>query len=143
MQVAEPDCYSGDGRSYEGKVNQTMEGVECLPWDDERSEYRELGSNNYCRNPGPPGYEEEGPWCYTHHQHIVWGYCGVTRCQDGEGMFIIALSQPRLNSDVQEMDHHPYHIILFCLLNLNHHLHQRYQVKISFLLSWAPNQSKF
>ena len=61
-----------------------MEGVECLPWDDERSEYSQLGSSNYCRNPGPPGYEEEGPWCYTNHQHIVWGYCGVMRCEEGK-----------------------------------------------------------
>ena len=84
MCIAEHDCFTEDGRSYEGKVNKTMEGVECLPWDDERSEYRKLGSNNYCSNPGPPGYEEGGPWCYTRHEHTLWGYCGIMPCQDGE-----------------------------------------------------------
>ena len=106
IQIADTDCYSGDGSSYEGKVKKTIAGVECLPWTTAGSEYSKLGNHRYCRNPGPPGYNG-GPWCYTSHQHIVWGYCGIRRCEGdkfgelGEkfsNLFLAAMSSSR--SDV-------------------------------------------
>ncbi len=36
------DCFSGNGQTYRGKVNQAASGISCLGWDDTSSIFRFL-----------------------------------------------------------------------------------------------------
>lgn len=50
------DCYEGNGESYRGFVSETVEELECLPWNYHRIAVKNLeelndgiGPHNYCR----------------------------------------------------------------------------------------------
>ena len=75
------DCHTNDGKTYQGKVNVTREGLNCKPWDTE-GDYTYLGSLSYCRNPGQSDSDlvEDGPWCFADSDHTLWGYCDVRQC---------------------------------------------------------------
>uniref|UniRef100_A0AAY5ELQ2 Kringle domain-containing protein n=1 Tax=Electrophorus electricus TaxID=8005 RepID=A0AAY5ELQ2_ELEEL len=61
------DCYEGDGESYRGFVSQTVDGLECLPWNSHLIPYTDFeeeedGLDIACfRNPDG----ESQPWCTT------------------------------------------------------------------------------
>ena len=84
-------------RVYSGKEKFTVDGRECLPWDqlDEQLKFNlSVDDHNYCRNPdGDLG----GAWCFTdeegntedyHHadkgKGHSWGYCRVSNCGKSE-----------------------------------------------------------
>ncbi|XP_067285600.1 hyaluronan-binding protein 2 isoform X2 [Pseudorasbora parva] len=86
-QVGPDDCYEGNGASYRGFVSETVEGIECLPWNyySISSEYFEgndgIGDHNYCRNPDG----EREPWCFVKEKgKLVWDYCNVKPCSEPE-----------------------------------------------------------
>ncbi|XP_078612623.1 uncharacterized protein LOC144882595 [Branchiostoma floridae x Branchiostoma japonicum] len=83
----EPDCYTGDGRDYRGRVNVTENGYTCQRWDVQVPHYHVYSPDrfpqygleeNYCRNPGN-GYK---PWCYTTSPSVRIEYCDVRECAD-------------------------------------------------------------
>uniref|UniRef100_A0A0K2T6A4 receptor protein-tyrosine kinase n=1 Tax=Lepeophtheirus salmonis TaxID=72036 RepID=A0A0K2T6A4_LEPSM len=87
-EMATTSCMKGNGRFYQGSVNQTHEGVSCQPWftsfphtqttpENIFPEMRNAGNN--CRNPG--GTEPE-PWCYTVDPLIRWQYCSIPKCDN-------------------------------------------------------------
>ncbi|XP_066266533.1 scavenger receptor cysteine-rich type 1 protein M130-like [Branchiostoma lanceolatum] len=83
----EPDCYTGDGSDYRGRVNVTENGYTCQRWDVQVPHYHVYSPDrfpqygleeNYCRNPGN-GYK---PWCYTTSPGVRIEYCDVRECAD-------------------------------------------------------------
>ncbi|RXN09732.1 hyaluronan-binding 2-like protein [Labeo rohita] len=50
------DCYEGNGESYRGFASETVEKLECLPWNYYRIPFKEfegnesIGAHNYCSN---------------------------------------------------------------------------------------------
>uniref|UniRef100_A0A671NKN5 Neurotrypsin n=1 Tax=Sinocyclocheilus anshuiensis TaxID=1608454 RepID=A0A671NKN5_9TELE len=84
-QVGPNDCYEGNGESYIGFVSQTVEEMECLPWNYYRIPFKEfegnesIGAHNYCRN--PDGDRE--PWCFVNDKgNLRWDYCNVKPCSE-------------------------------------------------------------
>ena len=86
-----PDCYHGDGRSYDGNVTTTRSGFTCQDWAAQcphrhtktTQEFPELiNAGNACRNPG--GQAPHGPWCYTTNRKVRWEYCFVKKCTSGK-----------------------------------------------------------
>ena len=75
------DCYINDGKTYQGKVNVTREGLNCKAWDTD-GDHTYLGSLSHCRNPGPSDSDlvDDGPWCFADNDHTLWGYCDVRQC---------------------------------------------------------------
>lgn len=49
------DCYEGNGESYRGFVSETVEGMECLPWNYYLIPFKDfegndsIGAHTYCR----------------------------------------------------------------------------------------------
>ena len=99
-------CYYGDGISYTGNTNYTVNGVSCRPWSDNpyinNITYPTL-IKNYCRNPQSIGLK---PWCYTRVDRNKWDYCPVEQCSDGNAsfslynvfMFFVIISWQFINS---------------------------------------------
>ncbi|KAK2876300.1 hypothetical protein Q8A67_020396 [Cirrhinus molitorella] len=86
-QVGPNDCYEGNGESYRGYVSETVEEMECLPWNYYRIPFKEfegnesIGAHNYCRN--PDGDRE--PWCFVKDKgSLRWDYCNVKPCSEPE-----------------------------------------------------------
>ncbi|NP_001103843.2 hyaluronan-binding protein 2 precursor [Danio rerio] len=86
-QVGSNDCYEGNGESYRGNVSETIEEIECLPWNHNLIPYKEfegnesIGEHNYCRN--PDGDRE--PWCFVKEKgKLQWNYCNVKPCSETE-----------------------------------------------------------
>uniref|UniRef100_A0A9J7Z7U4 Neurotrypsin n=1 Tax=Cyprinus carpio carpio TaxID=630221 RepID=A0A9J7Z7U4_CYPCA len=86
-QVGPNDCYEGNGESYIGFVSQTVEEIECLPWNYYRIPFKEfegnetIGAHNYCRN--PDGDRE--PWCFLNDKgNLRWDYCNAKPCSEPE-----------------------------------------------------------
>ncbi|KTG31826.1 hypothetical protein cypCar_00012632 [Cyprinus carpio] len=84
-QVGPNDCYEGNGESYIGFVSQTVEEIECLPWNYYRIPFKEfegnetIGAHNYCRN--PDGDRE--PWCFLNDKgNLRWDYCNAKPCSE-------------------------------------------------------------
>ncbi|XP_072523574.1 hyaluronan-binding protein 2-like [Salminus brasiliensis] len=84
-QVGPDDCYEGDGESYRGFVSETVNELECLPWNSHLLPYSEfdeddgVGPHNYCRNPDG----ESQPWCFVRYQgKLQWDDCNVRRCPE-------------------------------------------------------------
>uniref|UniRef100_A0A8C9SLD9 trypsin n=1 Tax=Scleropages formosus TaxID=113540 RepID=A0A8C9SLD9_SCLFO len=87
-QVGPDDCYEENGENYRGNVSETVEGLECLPWNAyfilseavDLSEYnilKELEHNNLCRNPDG----DARPWCFVRLENeLTWEYCKVRKC---------------------------------------------------------------
>ena len=91
------ECYNTpDGRDYNGRVNLTQSGVQCLPWRDTVFVTTNITINvsalaaeghNYCRNPSPG--EMTAPWCLVEDDDdgARWEYCYVgepqMRCLQG------------------------------------------------------------
>ncbi|XP_051770152.1 hyaluronan-binding protein 2 isoform X2 [Ctenopharyngodon idella] len=81
------DCYEGNGESYRGFFSETVEGMECLPWNYYRIPFKNfegndnIGAHNYCRN--PDGDRE--PWCFVKEKgKLRWDYCNVKPCSEPE-----------------------------------------------------------
>uniref|UniRef100_A0A8C2CXT6 Neurotrypsin n=1 Tax=Cyprinus carpio TaxID=7962 RepID=A0A8C2CXT6_CYPCA len=88
-QVGPNDCYEGNGESYIGFVSQTVEEIECLPWNYYRIPFKEfegnetIGAHNYCRN--PDGDRE--PWCFLNDKgNLRWDYCNAKPCSEPESV---------------------------------------------------------
>ncbi|XP_072523531.1 hyaluronan-binding protein 2-like [Salminus brasiliensis] len=84
-QVGPDDCYEGDGESYRGFVSETINELECLPWNSHLLPYSEfdeddgVGPHDYCRNPDG----ESQPWCFTRYKgKLRWDKCKVKRCTE-------------------------------------------------------------
>ncbi|KAI2658363.1 Hyaluronan-binding protein 2 [Labeo rohita] len=84
-QVGPNDCYEGNGESYRGFASETVEKLECLPWNYYRIPFKEfegnesIGAHNYCRN--PDGDRE--PWCFVKDKgDLRWDYCNVKPCSE-------------------------------------------------------------
>ncbi|XP_051959042.1 hyaluronan-binding protein 2 [Xyrauchen texanus] len=82
-QVGPNDCYEGNGESYRGFVSESVEELECLPWNYYRISYKDyesndgIGHHSYCRN--PDGDRE--PWCIIKQKgKVLWDYCNVKPC---------------------------------------------------------------
>ncbi|XP_056627615.1 hyaluronan-binding protein 2 [Triplophysa dalaica] len=83
-QVGLNDCYEGNGESYRGFVSETVEELECLPWNYHRIAVKNLvelndgiGPHNYCRNPDG----EPQPWCFVRQKgKMRWDFCNVNPC---------------------------------------------------------------
>ncbi|XP_019616170.1 PREDICTED: deleted in malignant brain tumors 1 protein-like isoform X2 [Branchiostoma belcheri] len=83
----EPDCYTGTGADYRGRVNVTENGYTCQRWDSQTPHFHVYSPDrfpqygleeNYCRNPGN-GYK---PWCYTTSPSVRIEYCDVRECSE-------------------------------------------------------------
>ena len=75
-------CYEDNGEYYRGTEAKTVNGLDCIAWDQQISlhsaKYPELiGGHNYCRNPG--GLESQ-PWCFAKHPDIRKVPCAVSKC---------------------------------------------------------------
>ncbi|XP_035389436.1 hyaluronan-binding protein 2-like [Electrophorus electricus] len=87
-QIGPDDCYEGDGESYRGFVSETVDGLECLPWNSHLIPYTDfeeeedgIGPHNYCRNPDG----ESQPWCFIRNEgELQWDDCNVARCPEPE-----------------------------------------------------------
>ncbi|XP_077056689.1 hyaluronan-binding protein 2 [Siphateles boraxobius] len=86
-QVGPNECYEGNGESYRGFVSETVEGLECLPWNYYLIPFKDfegndsIGAHTYCRN--PDGDRE--PWCFVKEKgKLQWDYCNVKPCSEPE-----------------------------------------------------------
>nr|XP_055031994.1 hyaluronan-binding protein 2 [Misgurnus anguillicaudatus] len=77
------DCYEGNGQSYRGFASNTVDDLECLPWNYHKIPITALedkdgiGPHNYCRNPDG----EREPWCFVKQKgKLRWDYCNVNPC---------------------------------------------------------------
>nr|XP_009008544.3 hyaluronan-binding protein 2 isoform X1 [Callithrix jacchus] len=89
-EIGSDDCYVGDGYSYRGKINRTVNQHACLYWNShlllqenynmfmEDAEAHGIGEHNFCRNPDA----DEKPWCFikVSSDKVKWEYCNVTAC---------------------------------------------------------------
>ncbi|XP_035260196.1 hyaluronan-binding protein 2 [Anguilla anguilla] len=88
-QVGSPDCYEGNGLTYNGLASETEDGEDCLPWNShsvleraadsftENQEDAMLGEHNYCRNPDG----DVKPWCFVKRREaLFWSFCKVKQC---------------------------------------------------------------
>ena len=74
-----PDCQTGTGERYKGKVAKTASGKKCQSWRDQkphRHKHEEVGEHNFCRNPD----NHTGVWCYTIDRKNRWEPCQVPKC---------------------------------------------------------------
>ncbi|XP_072021193.1 uncharacterized protein [Amphiura filiformis] len=94
---ANGECYNHpQGDDYNGLVNLTQSGIQCLPWRDTvlvtnniTINVRDLAQagHNYCRNPAPGTMV--APWCLVQDDDdgATWEYCYVgepqMRCLQG------------------------------------------------------------
>ena len=85
-------CYRDGGIRYQGKVNKTISGYDCMNWRDVIT--RNLSGlvnsdlsndNNWCRNPGNLGKK---PWCFTKSSKVPWEYCNISFCHPGTKILI-------------------------------------------------------
>ena len=80
------------GAEYTGQVSVTRGGVPCQRWALQSPHthnvtlemlpdmtWTEVGS--HCRS---PGFDSQGPWCYTSDVNVTWDYCDVPTCDTGE-----------------------------------------------------------
>ncbi|KAJ8248434.1 hypothetical protein GJAV_G00241980 [Gymnothorax javanicus] len=78
-------CFSGDGRDYQGTVAQSKSGQRCLGWDLVKTKHRlrpvvRNRWHNYCRNPDGSA----GPWCWVRPGwRVTREFCDIPHC-DGE-----------------------------------------------------------
>ena len=81
------DCFSGQGRGYNGTMSTTISEKTCQAWNVQAPhqfilpsiQYPEIaGGHNYCRNPGSRA--PNGPWCFTTDPDTRWEYCDVQKC---------------------------------------------------------------
>ncbi|KAL4841888.1 hypothetical protein H8958_018002 [Nasalis larvatus] len=89
-EIGSDDCYVGDGYSYRGKMNRTVNQHACLYWNShlllqenynmfmEDAETHGIGEHNFCRNPDA----DEKPWCFikVSNDKVKWEYCDVSAC---------------------------------------------------------------
>ncbi|XP_071851463.1 inactive tyrosine-protein kinase transmembrane receptor ROR1-like isoform X3 [Apostichopus japonicus] len=89
-KITDDTCYKDIGQSYRGKVNKTIGGYDCQPWDKQEphehsllvSTYHELaGGHNYCRNPGGGLLK---PWCFTMNPEERVQQCEMVQCANPE-----------------------------------------------------------
>ena len=73
---------TGVGRTYNGTVNTSWSGEKCLAWNKQNYDtgYQSFYSNNFCRNPGPPGTAPvTKPWCFSADPDKKWETCDNIR----------------------------------------------------------------
>ncbi|KAJ8030095.1 Macrophage mannose receptor 1 [Holothuria leucospilota] len=84
-------CYNGNGETYRGPAQITIDRELCEYWDDMTDQiinpitYPDAGlEENYCRNPnnGP------APWCYVRLElGVGWKVCDIDNCAPGVDCF--------------------------------------------------------
>ncbi|XP_009484865.1 plasminogen [Pelecanus crispus] len=84
-----PQCLSGKGEDYRGRIAITESGNACQHWKTQfphkhgwiPDRYPCKGlEENYCRNPDG----EKRPWCYTINSSVRWEYCAIPHCDGTE-----------------------------------------------------------
>ena len=74
------------GETYIGTVQHTALGYPCEFWvnihktsykDDDFPDGSVHAAMNFCRNPSG---DEEGRWCYTIEEDVIWQWCGIPMC---------------------------------------------------------------
>ena len=71
------DCRVGVmGYDYNGRVNVTRHGTDCIPWEESPEPIPDAG--NLCRNPKRRTY---GPYCYTKNATDGFEYCAIPKCR--------------------------------------------------------------
>ena len=87
VYIIDNSCLRMDrGQAYGGRVSQTREGVNCLPWEQVLASTmgavpfhfveESLRDNYYCRN---PDRDWGGPWCFT-SSFGDRDFCDIPRC---------------------------------------------------------------
>ncbi|ERE86382.1 plasminogen [Cricetulus griseus] len=87
QDTSEPDCMSGNGKDYRGKVAVTAAGTACQEWAAQEPHRHSIFTpqtnpragleKNYCRNPDG---DVNGPWCYTMNPRKLYDYCDIPMC---------------------------------------------------------------
>ncbi|XP_078662477.1 uncharacterized protein LOC144906232 [Branchiostoma floridae x Branchiostoma belcheri] len=85
------ECINGDGHTYRGTKNVTMNGLPCQLWNTDdpyphcysQTKYpHRCLVHNYCRNLLDDPTPRPRPWCYTSEESEKgWEFCEIEQCE--------------------------------------------------------------